>query len=288
MLKPGAVLNSEGSPLRQRLPAIARQGIQGVVLDAVDALSPEKLSETGRREVGHLVSTNELQLIGLRCPLRRGLVEVEGLEARLERLTNAMQLSFELGARTIFLAPGPVPEKEEETQPEAEVVTSSFLLIPSKSKSSPRDLFTAAMRDLLQRADRIGCRVLVEAGSEPVPLLMEFLSPWDAELVGISFDPAHFVMQGEDIFPAIRQVASRLQHLYARDGLRQRLDRSGKETDLGAGDIDWLQLAGVLEEVHYRGWLSIKRNQADVVSSLSASLRFLRQVGLVRPTSDDV
>ena len=40
---------------------------------------------------------------------------------------------------------------------------------------------------------------------------------------------------------------------------------------LGHGDIDWMQFLGVLEEVEYRGWLTVERD-------VTAGVAFLRRL----------
>jgi sugar phosphate isomerase/epimerase len=47
---------------------------------------------------------------------------------------------------------------------------------------------------------------------------------------------------------------------------------------LGYGDIDWMQLLSVLEEVEYRGWLTIERETGERrPDEMAAAVAFLRR-----------
>ncbi len=51
-----------------------------------------------------------------------------------------------------------------------------------------------------------------------------------------------------------------------------------QEVPLGHGDIDWFQFFGVLEEVEYRGWLTIERESgANRLADVAAGVAFLRR-----------
>ena len=53
----------------------------GVQVDAVGDLSPDRLTETGRRELKNLLRTYDQELTALNCPLRRGLDVPENQQA---------------------------------------------------------------------------------------------------------------------------------------------------------------------------------------------------------------
>ena len=48
---------------------------------------------------------------------------------------------------------------------------------------------------------------------------------------------------------------------------------------LGHGDIDWMHYLGVLEEIEYRGWLTVERESGDDrVADVAAGVAFLRRL----------
>ena len=58
-------------PVRDQIYEAARIGARGVVVDAIGDLAPHRLSETGRREVRHILRTAELALAAVSLPTRR-------------------------------------------------------------------------------------------------------------------------------------------------------------------------------------------------------------------------
>jgi sugar phosphate isomerase/epimerase len=82
-MKLGIRLESLGLPLRKALAEASRLGAAGVQVDAVAELSPEQLSQTGRREFRNLLRSLDLELAALGCPLRRGLDNAENLQPRI-------------------------------------------------------------------------------------------------------------------------------------------------------------------------------------------------------------
>src|SRR4051812_8886955 len=87
-LKLGVDLASLQLPLRKALQEAARMGAPGVQLPATGDLSPRRLSQTGRREFRHLLTTHNLDCAALVCPFRHGLDVAEGLMERIEILTQ--------------------------------------------------------------------------------------------------------------------------------------------------------------------------------------------------------
>src|SRR5262245_137265 len=70
-------------PIREQIREAARLGARGVVLDAVGDLAPNRLTETGRRELRHLLRSVELALAALHLPTRRPFDTIDQLDDRL-------------------------------------------------------------------------------------------------------------------------------------------------------------------------------------------------------------
>lgn len=253
------VLESLGVPFRQAAPLAAKAGYAGALLAARGAFAPQQLSQTGRREVCHLLRTHRLELAALAAPLDRGLDELPELDRRLAYLKETMQLAYDLGPRLVVLAAGAVPA--EPTAPE-------FLLM------------SETLRDLARHADRVGVRLALEAGLEPPERLGAFLASFGSGSLGVNLDPATLLTNGVDPAGAVRAFAGSLLLVNARDARPRRLDRSAPETSLGGGDVDWLAFLGALEEVAYGGWLAVKRAPtADPVGEAERACRFLKTLG---------
>src|SRR5436853_6989341 len=98
-IKVGVSGRSLGLPLRAALEEVRRLGVGGIELPTVGELAPDNLSQTGRRELRHLLKSHGLELTALNCPLRHGLDTAENLQPRIEHVQKALTLSFDLGPR---------------------------------------------------------------------------------------------------------------------------------------------------------------------------------------------
>jgi sugar phosphate isomerase/epimerase len=257
-LKIGICLESLGLPLRRALQEAERLGVAGVQIDAVGDLAPDRLSQTGRREFRHLLRAHNLELTALNCPLRRGLDVAEKQEARIEHIQKVMTLSFDLGPRIVLVEAGRVPENAED----------------------PRSgLLTEALRALGQYGDRTGTTLALETGQEAGDVLRRFLERFDTGSLGVNFDPANLLIHGFNVYESARALHGRMVHSHATDARQAGSSRAAQLVPLGHGDIDWLLLVSVLEEIGYRGWLTVKRDEGtNRLAEVAAGVGFLRRL----------
>ena len=256
-LKIGVRLESLGLPLRRALQEVQRLGVTGVQADAAGDLAPRTLSPTGRREVRHLLRSYNLELTALGCPLRRGLDTPEGQQQRIDHTKAVLGLSVDLGARIAIVQAGRAPEKADD----------------------PRaPLLTEALRVLGQHGDRVGAVLALETSSESGAVLGAFLDRLNTGGLGVNLDPANLLMGGFDPYESARALRGRAVHSNAKDARVSGASRSAQEVPLGQGDIDWAQYLGVLEEIGYRGWLTIDREGGgNRVADVAAGVAFLRR-----------
>src|SRR4051812_4755069 len=95
-------------PIREQIREAARLGARGVVLDAVGDLAPNRLSETGRRELRFLLRSVELGLIALSLPTRRPFDTIDQLDDRLRRAESAFAMAYELGTPLVLAQVGAI------------------------------------------------------------------------------------------------------------------------------------------------------------------------------------
>jgi sugar phosphate isomerase/epimerase len=256
-LRIGIRLESLGLPFRRALAEATRLGVGGVQIDAAGDLAPEQLSQTGRRELGNLLRAHSLELTALGCPLRHGLDAAENQDARLEHVRKVMTLAYDLGPRIIIVEAGQVPEKED--QPPARRLRES-------------------LADLARHGDRIGTILTLETGLESGSVLAGYLRSFDSGSLGANLDPANLLLHGFDPEQAMRDLRERVVHIHARDGRRASTSRAAQEVPLGHGDIDWMSFLETLEEIEYRGWLVVERQQGDRrIADVEAGVAFLRR-----------
>lgn len=257
-MKLGVTLESLGLPFRRGLAEARRLGLAGVQVDAAGELAPDRLTETGKREVKHLLSTHGLSLTALGCPLRHGLDEPANLQPRIDRVRQVMTLSFELGARVVIVQAGRVPEDAADPR--------SALMMESLSA-------------LGQFGDRVGATLALETGLESGEALKAFLNRFDTGGLGVNYDPANMLMNGFDPVENLAPLKGRIVHTHAKDARRRGASRSAAEVPVGHGDVDWMAYLGTLAATEYRGWVVIEREGGtDRLRDVAAAVTFLRRL----------
>jgi sugar phosphate isomerase/epimerase len=257
-LKIGVRLESLNLPLRRALAEAERLGVAGVQVDAAGDLSPNRLSATGRREFRHLLRSHNLELTAVGCPLRRGLDAAEDQQPRIEHVQKVLSLSFDLGPRVAVVQAGRVPA--EPTDPRAALLSEALLALG-------------------QYGDRVGATLALDTGLEDGATLNGFLDRFDTGSLGANYDPADLFIHGFDPYAAARALGRRVAHAHAKDARASGPSRATAEVPVGHGDLDWLNLLGVLEEIEYRGWLTVEREGGDNrLADVAAGVTFLRRL----------
>lgn len=252
-MKLGVRLESMDLPLRRALAEAQRLGVTGVQLDAVGDLSPMRLSQTGRRELKHLLRSHSVELTALGCPLRQNLDDPQGLQERLDFVRAVMELAFEMGPRLVVLHAGTIPEKADE---------------------SP---LYEALLSLAQHGDRVGAVVALETGTEPAETLSTFLGRFDTGSLGVNFDPANLFLRGFDPVAGAKALHRRIVHAHAKDARTTTANRLAQEVPLGHGDLDWMLILATLEEVEFHGWMVVEQEVRPNLADVAAGVGFLRR-----------
>ena len=168
---------------------------------------------------------------------------------------QVLGLSVDLGARVAIVQAGRVPETADD----------------------PRaPLLTEALRVLGRHGERIGSVLALETGLESGAVLGAFLDRFDTGGLGVNLDPANLLMSGFDPYESARALHGRVVHSNAKDARVSRASRTAQEVPLGHGDIDWTRYLGALEEIQYRGWLTVAREGGDNrIADVAAGIGFL-------------
>ncbi len=257
-MKIGVCLESLGLPLRAGLPQSAKLGLGGVQVNAVGELSPDKLGDTGRREVRNLLKTYHQQITALNCPLRYGLDVAENQQPRIEYIRQALSLAFDLGSRVVIV---PCPK------------------LPGEGEDVQATLLREALADLGRHGDRVGVLLALEIGLDSPEAVAAYLGSYDVGSLKVNYDPANLLVNGFDPVKGVLPLHKLIVHTHARDVRRTSLTMGAKEVRLGAGDIDWLSYIATLSVVEYQGWLTIERETAaDRIGEITAAAEFLKRM----------
>jgi L-ribulose-5-phosphate 3-epimerase len=257
-LKIGIRLEALGLPLRRALGEAQRLGVRGVQADATGDLSPHTLSQTGRTAFRHLLGSHNLALTALGCPLRRGLDSPEDQQQRIDHIQAVLGLSVDLGCRIAIVPVGRIPDQADD-------------------QGAP--LLTEALRVLGRHGDRVGAVLALDTGLESGPVLGAFLDHFDTGGLGVNLDPANLLMGGFDPYESARALQGRVVHSNAKDARVSGASRTAQEVPLGHGDIDWTRYLAALEEIEYRGWLTVSPEGGDNrVADVAAGIAFLARL----------
>jgi sugar phosphate isomerase/epimerase len=219
--------------LRDQVREAATLGARGVVLDAIGDLSPQRLSETGRRELRHLLRSVELSLVALSLPTRRPFDTIDQLDDRLRRAESAFAMAYELGTTLVLARVG---------------------ALPAEADVEPRATFLGAVRELGRRADHRGVRLAIETGPDSGPNLRALLDDLALPGLAASIDPTALLQHGHDPVATARSLGHWVAHAYAPGSPGLGLVRP---SGLPSSALDWDEYLGSLEEVNYRGFLTV-------------------------------
>jgi sugar phosphate isomerase/epimerase len=255
-IKIGLSLAALGLPFRRALAEAQKLGASGVELDAVGDFAPPALSQTGRRELRHLLRSHDLELTALACPLRRGLDVAENQQQRIDWIREVLSLSFDLGPRLAVVSAGAIPEKDDD---------------PAGARV--KEALTALGRD----GDRVGASLALETGPASGGRLRQYLDGFDSGSLAACLNPGNLLIHGHDPQASARALEKRVLYAHATDA--RYAGTRVHEVPLGHGDIDWLALLATLEEIAYRGWLVVHPPAGpNPLAAAAAAVRFLRRL----------
>jgi sugar phosphate isomerase/epimerase len=137
---------------------------------------------------------------------------------------------------------------------------------------------TEALANLGRHGDRTGTVLAVETGLDSGAALADYLAWIDSGGLGVNFNPANLLLNGFDPVAELPALRGRIVHVHATDARRGGAGRAAGAVALGHGDLDWLQLAGNLASLEYRGWVVLERAGVTSESDISAGVTFLKRL----------
>ena len=151
--------------------------------------------------------------------------------------------------------------------------------------------------ELSRYADSIGAHFAIETGPETSAVLKEFLDSLGSTGVCVNLDPANLVMvTGDDPVGAVYNLQRYIVHTHAKDGkqiffkdpeivygLKKDViitEDSFLEVPLGEGSVKWVEYLNALEDIGYKGFLTIEREVGDdPEKDIRAAVEFLKNLG---------
>ena len=180
---------------------------------------------------------------------------------------------------------------------ESDVVTTHIGVVPENKNHERYKIMQEACFELAQYADSMGSHFAIETGPERAQTLKEFLDSLGSTGVAVNLDPANLVMvTGDDPVAAVYTLKDYIVHTHAKDGVKL-LDCNPeiiynviehdawdgepafREMQMGQGDVDFPKYLRALEEIGYKGFLTIERECGEnPTSDIKMAVEFLKHV----------
>lgn len=237
--------------------------------------TPEKLTASARRELLDMVRSHGLEFSAICGDFGHGFGKKELNAELIEKSKRVMDLAKDLGT---------------------DIVTTHIGVVPSDPSHERYKVMQEACRELAEYADSLGGHFAIETGPETAETLKGFLDGLGSKGVAVNFDPANFVMvTGDDPVKGVYTLRDYIVHTHAKDGVKL-LDadpeiiygviedaiqegRAFEEVPLGEGGVDFPGWLAALEDVGYRGFLTIEREVgADPAADIRLAADFLRSL----------
>ncbi len=271
----GVLLESFRLPLDEALDKAAELGFKGIQIYATTgAQAPENLSASQRKELLDKIKSRGLVVSALCGDLGKGFTDSDLNPELVEKSKRILDLAKDL---------------------ETDIVTTHIGVVP-EDKSNPRyAVMEAACGQLAEYADSLNAHFAIETGPEKAVTLKSFLDGLHSRGVAVNLDPANFVMvTGDNPVDAVYTLKDYIVHTHAKDGkrlfyrdpevvygLRKDViveDESFIELPLGKGEVPFADYLKALEDIGYKGFLTIEREVGENPSAdITLARDFLRE-----------
>ena len=273
----GIIIDSFRTDIPTAVKKAAECGAQGIqVYSTRGEMAPENLTSEKRKEFLNLVKDNGLTVSALCGDLGGGgFIHKDLNKERVEKSKRIIDLAKDL---------------------ETDVVTTHIGVVPSDPNHDRYKIMQEACFELAEYADSINAHFAVETGPETSAVLKGFLDSLNSTGVGVNLDPANLVMvTGDDPVGAVHNLKKYIVHTHAKDGKQLFFrdpeivygikkdvivtDDSFIEVPLGEGSVDFPKYLAALEEIGYKGFLTIEREVGDnPEKDIKSAVNFLKEI----------
>ncbi len=270
----GVILESFRLPTYEAVKKAAEVGANGIQMYATKGeYAPENLSGAKAKELLKFVKDNGLVFSALCGDLGHGFGNKEMNPELVEKSKRILDLAKEL---------------------DCNIVTTHIGVVPADKNHDRYKIMQEACGELAEYADSLDAHFAIETGPEPSAVLKEFLDSLGSKGVAINLDPANLAMVvADDAVNAVNNLKDYIVHTHAKDG---RMLVQGnpeyiyravhpvpeeakgvkyfEEVPLGTGSVDFASYLKALEEIGYRGYLTIEREvgqtpEKDIITAVN-------------------
>ncbi|MBO4888274.1 MAG: sugar phosphate isomerase/epimerase [Firmicutes bacterium] len=272
----GVILDSFRCDIPTALDKAVKVGAQGLQVYATyGEMSPEVLVGEKRAAFKKAVADHGLAISALCGDLGEGFVNPKRNPELIERSKRILDMAVELGT---------------------DVVTTHIGVVPVDPRHPRYAIMQDACGQLAEYADSLNAHFAIETGPETAKDLRIFLDGLHSTGVAVNLDPANFVMvTGDDPVRAVYTLKEYIVHTHAKDGIQCFAEDpivvySGHsaedsivtspaflETPLGEGAVDFDRYLKALDDIGYKGYLTIEREVGDdPEGDIAKAVKFLK------------
>ena len=259
----GAMLESFRTDRSTAIKKAAGIGAKGIQMYATQGEnSPENLDAAARRALLAEVKDAGLVFSALCGDLGMGFGNKELNPELIEKSKRIIDLAKDL---------------------ETDIVTTHIGVVPADKNHDRYKIMQEACFELARYADSMNAHFAIETGPETADVLCGFLDSLGSTGVAVNLDPANFrTVTGDDPTKVVYTLKKYIVHNHAKDGVKL-LDgnpeyiyqvvhpipeevqgkRYFEEVPLGTGSVDFPSYLKALDEIGYRGFLTIEREVGE-------------------------
>ncbi len=272
----GVMLESFQQPIPVALKKAQELGASGIqVYSTYGELAPDRLIGSQRKEFLDMVKSHGLTISALCGDLGKGFYNPAINPELIERSKRILDLAKEL---------------------ETDIVTTHIGVVPNDPNHERYHIMQDACFQLAEYADSLDAHFAIETGPEESATLKMFLDGLHSTGVAVNLDPANLVMvTGDDPVVAVHNLKDYIVHTHAKDGVRNFYrspeevyglvesemlqSPSFTEVPLGTGKVAFKNYLKALEEIGYRGFLTIEREVGDTPEAdIRTAVEFLQNI----------
>lgn len=275
----GVIVDSFRLPTKEAIVRAAEIGAQGLQMYCTKGENaPENLTKEKRIELLDFVKSNGLVFSAICGDLGMGFGNPEKNPELIEKSKRIMELAKEL---------------------ETDIVTTHIGVVPSDPNHDRYKIMQAACHELAEYADSLDAHFAIETGPETSATLKTFLDSLGSKGVAVNLDPANLVMvTGDDPVQAVYNLKDYIVHTHAKDGIKlkdgdpeciyhvvhpipEEYSQGGyfEEVPLGTGGVPFPAYLKALEDIGYKGFLTIEREVGDnPAADILTAVNYLNKV----------
>ena len=271
----GVMLESFRLPFREAVEKAASLGAKGLqIYMTTGEMAPENLTPKKIREKLDIIKSNGLCVSAICGDFGHGFGNAEKNPELIERSKKVLDLSLHF---------------------ETNIITTHIGVVPETSDHPRYKIMQEACAQLAEYADKCNGHFAVETGPETAVVLKGFLDSLHSKGVGVNLDPANLVMvTGDDPVAAVHTLKDYIVHTHAKDGVKlldrhpeviyglrkedemEAWDVAFREMPLGQGSVPFPAYLKALDEIGYKGFLTIEREVGnDPVADIALAVNFL-------------